>query len=761
MFYVLSFPAAAVTSLFALRSLGVTTAIGVALSLLFTFLPYHLHPARGMQHLYLSSYFAIPLVTTILLRIVCGAPVFDDRSGRSRWRRIAATLAITIVAASTGVYYAFFAGFLLLAAGALAWSRGHRRSAGAGAALFALVVIVAGAQLLPSAVYWARNGRNPAFPNRSPGESEWFGLKIAQLLLPVDDHRLPALARLKKAYNGYMPLVNENSSATLGLVASAGFLFLIFRSLLGVGRGRDDPLASLAALNLAAVLLGTLGGFGALFALLAAPTLRCWNRISIYIAFFSLCAIGLVLEAAKRRFRSPSFAALLAILLVAGIADQTSEGFVPPYEDDQRIFQSDEAFVERIETALPPTSMVFQLPYMVFPESPPMNDMRDYSHLRAYVHSRSLRWSYASMKGRPAGEWERQVAALPAAEMVRTLALADFGGIYVNRWGYADRAEAIERDLTALLGRPAAISGDAQLSFFDLTAFKRELRARSSDAEWQKLSAEVLRLPLVYHWGDGCYALEEGEGSNWRWCGQRGTLTILNTGSEPRRTKLDMLLSTFPFEPAEVSIEGDGIAERLRVSPVEQAFSRTLTVSPPSSVLRFRSDAKPMMPKGDVRELVFRVTSFRAAEIRRPIHRRARRYPPCTAPRADAGGCADTDRSRERGAALPSARRRRRGARRSARRRWRRTDRRAASVPSHSVRRLLAQQLLGLGAVAGLETAQRRFAELVDARPRGRIRRVAAAADRSIASSRRRAARRRRRVRRPATALRRADRSSK
>ena len=41
-------------------------------------------------------------------------------------------------------------------------------------------------------------------------------------------------------------------------------------------------------LNAAALLLGTVGGGGVLFSVLGSGWIRCYNRISVFIAFFSL-----------------------------------------------------------------------------------------------------------------------------------------------------------------------------------------------------------------------------------------------------------------------------------------------------------------------------------------------------------------------------------------------------------------------------------------------------------------------------------------
>ena len=54
--------------------------------------------------------------------------------------------------------------------------------------------------------------------------------------------------------------------------------------------------------------------------------------------------------------------------------------------------------------------MVFQLPYVPFPENPPVQQMSDYDHLRGALHSRTLKWSYPTMRGRWGDTWQRAIA---------------------------------------------------------------------------------------------------------------------------------------------------------------------------------------------------------------------------------------------------------------------------------------------------------------------------------------------------------------
>jgi phosphoglycerol transferase len=264
-------------------------------------------------------------------------------------------------------------------------------------------------------------------------------------------------------------LVNENDVAALGIVGSIGFLLLLGRLL----RKRDGSLGDgLSLLTLFAVLLSVRGGFSGLIALRFA-WIRGYNRISVLIGFFALFAVVLGLENIRRRYaRSPRakaiFLSLLGLLLAAGLMDQTPRGSVTPADRIRPTFDNDVAFIRRIEASTPAHAMIFQLPYVSFPEQGSVQRMGDYELLRAYLHSRTLRWTHGAMRGREGDSWQRAVAGSPLVDMIATLTEAGFAGIYIDRFGYADRAASLENTLRRLLSTPPLVSDDGRLSYFPL-----------------------------------------------------------------------------------------------------------------------------------------------------------------------------------------------------------------------------------------------------------------------------------------------------
>ena len=242
-----------------------------------------------------------------------------------------------------------------------------------------------------------------------------------------------------------------------------------------------NELNGLSILNLSAVLLATIGGFGTIVAYLIIPEIRCYNRMSIFIAFFAIFTVIILLEEFSRRYIKTStsrqlFSVFIGLILIVGVLDQTSYSFVPSYAPTKAEFLKDENFVNSIEAIMPENAMIFQLPYVPFPENPQVNQMYDYSHLRAYLHSKDLRWSYGVIKGRPGDYWQKVVTSLPVEDMVKTLLRAGFDGIYIDSYGFQDYGAKLIPNISKILGKEPLVSSDQRLYFFDMTVYNKELR---------------------------------------------------------------------------------------------------------------------------------------------------------------------------------------------------------------------------------------------------------------------------------------------
>src|SRR5207244_12569761 len=103
-------------------------------------------------------------------------------------------------------------------------------------------------------------------------------------------------------------------------------------------------------------------------------------------------------------------------------------------------------FVRAVEATVPANAMIFQLPYVPFPEAA-VDGMGGYELLRGYLHSQSLRWSHAAMRGRLGDLWLRAISDRSPEDLLRVLALAAFDGLTLDRAFYADRGATVEGEL--------------------------------------------------------------------------------------------------------------------------------------------------------------------------------------------------------------------------------------------------------------------------------------------------------------------------
>ena len=625
LFYLLTFPFVTISALFVFRQFNFSYGTSLVSSLLYTFMPYHF--MRGESHLFLSAYYLVPLVVMVLLWVVSGK-LFRSDTGEGSTpglnltrHELVLSIVICILVGSSGLYYPFFSCFFLFIAGVLAYARFKSLRAVVPAAVLTGVIVVTTVINVSPTLYYRYKHGDAGVTLRGPSEAETYSLKIAQLVLPITGHRIGALRVRKDLYNT-SPLVNENDTASLGFVGTIGFVALFAFLFLGSRRNVVDPaqpgtlLHDLSLLNLAAVLLGTIGGIGSLVAYLAFPGIRSYNRISIFIGFFALFAFSIGTDRILGKIgiqttRRLAFFVALLFLLVLGVLDQTGRHNIPNYNEVNVSFSSDAAFVENIERVVP-GGMIFQLPYVPFPEYPRFNRMIDYDHFRGYLHSHRLRWSYGVMKLREWDRWQRELIDLPTNQFVEALAFSGFHGLYVDRNGYGDNGQSKEAELSGALGVSPTVSPDGRLVFFDMTSFNQRLRQQHSQ-DWAQQQDLALH-PLFLDWGGGFSGLESSGDKTWHWSSETGELRFSNNAERPRTVTLDMAFATGHKEESDLVLSGL-ISEQLKVNDNPRAYSKTITIPPGSQVIRFTSNARRVDAPLDPRVLIFRIENFRLAKL--------------------------------------------------------------------------------------------------------------------------------------------------
>ncbi len=614
-FYLLMFPIITLTSMLAMRQLHFSYSSSIVGSLLFSFIPYHF--LRGEPHLFLSAYYTIPLITLVFIWVFNEWNIehlYKNRLKKLfRDKKFLVSLFICLIVSSSGVYYAFFSCFFLIVVGIA--SSIHKKTIKRLFLPFLFICIISVgllANILPSTVYHQVHGENTEVAKRHPSESEVYGFKISQLLLPVDGYRIDKIAELKDVYTRGTILNNENNMS-LGAVGAIGFLSLLVVMLfLKNCWDRYELLYQLGILNLSAVLLSTIGGVGSLFAFIITPDIRAYNRISVFIAFFSILCFFYLFELVREKYENRKSAnilyfAAMSFILIIGVLDQTNSSFRPLYEWNKSEYLSDTSFVGQIEAVLPEDSYIFQLPYVPFPENPPVHNMRDYELLRGYLNSTTLQWSYPTMKGREGDAWVKYTSSKPVNELLNSISFAGFSGIYIDRYGYADHGVELESQLIALLNQEPLESKNKRHLFYNLVDFNAKHKNQYTEEAW-KSAVELNLHPILFDWANT--TIESNAEYNWRWMKDEAVLKINNTSENNKMVEINMSLATGHNEFTKLEIESETFSDELMINATEQFYSAIITVPKGGSIIRFSSDAENVDAPTDPRELNFKVVNF-------------------------------------------------------------------------------------------------------------------------------------------------------
>jgi hypothetical protein len=346
--------------------------------------------------------------------------------------------------------------------------------------------------------------------------------------------------------------------------------------------------------------MGTVGGGATVVGVFGFTFLRAWDRISVVIAFCALAAVGIGLDRLRSRVGSRGAVVLVGVVLMLGVLD-TNPGF--PFVDFDHTagaWASDRLVVEQAEELFGAGAQMFQLPVIPFPEHPPVHGMIDYDHLRAYLHSDTLGWSYGGIKGR-ASDWQHRLTGLPPDEMATALAGAGFDAIWVDRLGFGPELGEIE----VALGQPDLVSPDGRIAIHDLRPLAGELLVVPGSAEVARAAAALLE-PVTVALGDGFHGPEFDADRAFSWAPERAEVRLRNPMTAMRTVHLRFVAASAAegFWVLEVHAPRGAITHEMPSSG--SVIDLVVEVPPGETVLRLRTDA-PRLETTDPRDIRFRV----------------------------------------------------------------------------------------------------------------------------------------------------------
>ena len=532
-YFFLGFPLAALSMYWLARQRHLGRLGSVVAGVLFSVLPGH---QTMFQHLWLASYWVVPLGVWLVLRVAMGDPLFrlkvDWRDPVERGSALPLNLTTAFCVLCVGLGGIYYSTFTLLLLAAVLVVRLVATRDSRSVARSALLPVTIGAVSLAAVVSIAA-GQDKSTLVTAPGlrgswESEMYAGKLMDLILPWIHHRVDALQYLTFAYNSRTTPSPEEPA--LGFIALAGVvaLLVIMLSTLVPRRVKTirPELGMLGALTLVALSFYSIGGLGSFVALFVTPQIRTWSRLFIVIALLGLLAVGHWVSVLSRRNRTLGMVIAAALLLI-GVLDQTNPAMVPHYQAMRNEIADLTTFSQRIESEVGPGCSVFQLPVVPYPENPPVQDMEIYEHLRPYLVSSSLRWSYGAFDGTSLADWQLALPQNSTAALVDDVVAAGFCAIEVDRAGFADRAATLEANLRRLLGVPISTTRDDRLIAWDLAPQRASLTSRIGTQQIKAFGELVLH-PVVVYSDRGAYEVERDNQTPYQWTGPTPTIDVHN-----------------------------------------------------------------------------------------------------------------------------------------------------------------------------------------------------------------------------------------
>lgn len=662
LYHLLTYPLTALTGMFVLRRSGLSVPAALCGGVLYAFQPYHY--LRGQVHYFLSAYYVIPLTLMVTIWVCAGRLPFFRKCPDGTYRLSLRTrdtfvaVVIGLATSAAGAYYAFFACAFLVMAGAYGWAATRTWRAAASAAGLTAVIVVGGLlNHAPAIAHEIEHGYNARVHSRFAEEAEVYGMKIAQLVLPVQQHNpvgfgdtvLLDPAAIRSMYQApQFKALNESEWDPLGFVGAVGYLALLGCVLFP--RKWGWPVGPLAALTAFATFVATTGGLSAVFNLLVTAQIRCPNRIAIYIAFLALFAACYWIDrffdsrsGVTKCLRWPTF---LGVVLF-GVWDQTNDVWFPDLRHpepgyasvrDQRDQTAERWWADREFFAqvrqLTPGGMAFTYPYVEYPEAPPYSEpgspgrTESYDMVRGSLHAADLRWSFGAMKGREWDTWMRDVVRLvaftrvPSAEQfLQRLIAAGFDGLLIDTRGLnpALFAEFQNRlDATLGHGSPRIHHPDAGLIFFSLRPHRDYLLRTYGQTQFDAMTRAERESPMAL-WLKGFRSYEQ-TGYEWRshHCQPVGQLVLLNRTNRPITLQLQMRFRTTFKGAAELRIDaGDQWRDVFEITNETKPplYACLLTVAPGRHKVHFRCTPKINVLPTDSRREIFTVLDFRMAEV--------------------------------------------------------------------------------------------------------------------------------------------------
>lgn len=542
LFWLMTLVFSAWSASFSIRILGGGQWFSLVGGVLFAFLPFAL--LRNVAHLNLV-YYAVPLLALLAICIANEQP----RESANNSIAYRAGYVGCLIQGFNYIYFSFFAILLFIFAAFV--NRKSKAAIKISVTGISIICVTTFLNLAPSFMSWYQHGKPPEMDYKYAAESEIFGAKIRKMISPHPENPIPFLAKWGvKDVSAKFPNENENTTARLGLYASLGFLLLLAIPL-NLIITNNSVIKTISVLSLFAILMITVGGFGAIFNLLIVPDIRCYNRFSVFIGFFSIAAMSLWAQLKIINFGSLKkryiFTIIVTIFGLLSLYDQLLDKntLVEAQQKDIKTAISERKFIYELEKIYPDKLRILQLPITGFPPLSIHEKMVSYDHLRPYIwSSNSYHWSWPSFSNKHRA-WQEKISSLQGEELLKYLVFWGFDLIWIDRYAYKDSGDNLVKMLVESGAKEQLAIKSDRYAVLDIQDYKKKLLSELGSKEFERQVASLLDLPVI-EWISGVYPEEysPSAGKRFRWSQAESEMQIRNMTGTAKSIILSFMVAS-------------------------------------------------------------------------------------------------------------------------------------------------------------------------------------------------------------------------
>jgi hypothetical protein len=590
-YLLLSFGLGAAVAYLVFRVIGVRRVVSLPLALSFGIHPWPF--ARIGNHAFLVHTWSLALGSLLAYLIASGSIERAwTRAASVRGRRVGIMLclvALSVVLAGTGVYYAFFSAVLCVTALVLraALSPRPRAWVPLTTAAFGVPVFVAAGLYLQAIA--GKSVVTTGTVVRLPSESVYYAGSLSSLLLPSPVSGVDRLASLRRSFDALVGQGQEwEQNSLVGVLAVTVLLLwvglLLLRTSLptrstgfAADWTRDPKSAPWALFALVSLLFFVPYGLGALVAFVVSPEIRVWGRLFPLIVFCSMTVLALLGDRLVAVWRSGLrqwvAGALVTLLTLVVFWDQVLPS-VPRLDSTEAFVAEVAGLAAEIEVRSPDCA-VLQVPTFPFPENGAVNGWSDYDHLWPYLYSSrtsTTTWSYGALKGTAEGDWQLPLLGAPPSDLADAARVAGFCGLLVDTAAYDEQErQGVLATLEGEFGTPVG-SQTGRWQYFVVPSVP------SDPGQRDDLLTPVFLVPR----SDGFDS--PGPIPESLWLVQReGVITVANSGADSRVTTVGLLISPPPCtRHLSVTVTSAGTSTSTGVATAAEPISLNVAVEVPS-----------------------------------------------------------------------------------------------------------------------------------------------------------------------------------